>query len=332
MQYLKITPTFTLQELNKRVGSRNVSSILHLNNLSRSFNIGKQYAELCKSVQSIKTNVSWERKAAVLNTMTKDSDIFETAALASEDDWQIISNLNSFNNMLQIPEKLELPAASDILGNRIPISSLVYRNVMDSLKANREVDPAIFNKYSTIKDAQIQSTYSSPLAFQWFNIPWGEITLYSSLDGVSKDIPVYPNELSDEVRSNYTQMPDMLYQYEPWQVYTSSGPRTCPLTFEFHRDMWTGDHRDGKANELIRFMEAQCYPEYDGSAVYSSITTLFIHGRPFVSGVVTDVSTTWDGPLGLDGWYLHCTVTITFTEVATSPLNYTKIKNKPLIG
>lgn len=332
MQYLKITPTFTLPELNKRVGSRNVSSILHLNNLSRSFDVGKQYLDLCKSVQSAQSNVSWERKSAILNTMTKDSDIFETAALASEDEWQVISNLNSFNNMLQIPETLELPAASDILGNNNAISSLVYQHVMDSLKTYQQVDPSIFNQYSTIKDAQIQSTYSSPLVFQWFNIPWGEITLYSSLDGVSKDIPVYPNELSDGVKGNYTQMPDMLYQYEPWQVYSSSGPRTCPLTFDFHRDMWTGDHRDGGANELIRFMEAQCYPEYDGSAVYSSTCTLFIHGRPYVSGVVTDVSTTWDGPIGLDGWYLHCTVTITFTEVASSPLNYTTVKNKPLIG
>ena len=42
--------------------------------------------------------------------------------------------------------------------------------------------------------------------------------------------------------------------------------------------------------------------------------------------------TKWDGPIGLDGWYLHCELQISITEVSTSPLNYSVVKQKPLIG
>ena len=146
------------------------------------------------------------------------------------------------------------------------------------------------------------------------------------------DFPVYPEELSESTLANYTQMPELLYQYEPWQLYQSSGPRSITFTFHFHRDMWTGDHRDGKANQLIRFCEANCFPEYNGSAVNIPIATMYIKGQAFISGVVTEVTKEWSGPLGLDGFYLECTLGISITEIAPQPLNYSTVRRLPLIG
>ena len=96
--------------------------------------------------------------------------------------------------------------------------------------------------------------------------------------------------------------------------------------------MWSGDHRDGKANELIRFCEACCYPEYNGSAVNTSTVTLIIAGKPLIRGVMTDVSTTWSGPIGLDGYYLECELRISITEVSDKPLNYSYVKSREIIG
>lgn len=332
MQYLQITPTTTLLDLTARVGQRNVSNVLAVNGLSRCYDIGKQYANLCHSVISNIPEVNWERKAATLNTFTKDSDIFENAALATESDWKVLSTLNSFIGMIQLPESVKIPQAADMLGNAEGVDPLTYQRVMNSLKTKHRVDPAIFNKYSTIKDSKLYDTTGTPNLFQWFHIPWGEVTAHSSIDDVTMDIPAYPEELTDKIQANYIQMPDLLYQYEPWQIFNSSGPVTPQLTFTLHRDMWTGDHRDGKANELIRFLQAQCYPEYDGSAVYSAITTIYIHGRPYVSGILNDVTVNWSGPLGLDGWYLYFELTLSFTEVSQEPLSYSVMKNKPLIG
>lgn len=332
MQYLQITPTTKLPDLAARVGQRNVSNVLAVNGLSRCYDIGKQYTDLCHSIISSASEVNWEKKAATLNTFTKDSDIFEAAALATEADWKLLSSLNSFVGMIQLPESVTIPQSADMLGNGEGVSTLIYRRVMDSLKTTQRVDPAIFNKYSTIKDSKLYDASGTPNLFQWFHIPWGEITVHSSIDDMTMDIPVYPEELTDKVQANYTQMPDLLYQYEPWQIFNSSGPVNPQPTFKIHRDMWTGDHRDGKANELVRFLQAQCYPEYDGSAVYSAITTIYIHGRPYVSGILNDVVVNWSGPIGLDGWYLVMEITLSFTEVSQKPLSYSVIKNKPIIG
>ena len=127
-------------------------------------------------------------------------------------------------------------------------------------------------------------------------------------------------------------MPDLLYQYEPWQVYDSSGPRSNTYTIEAHRDMWTGDHRDGKANEMIRFFESNLYARYSGSSVITPLVTLYVAGSSLITGVMTDCSVTWDGPIGLDGWYLHFKMNFTIVEVSQTALNYDTIKKMPLIG
>jgi hypothetical protein len=143
--------------------------------------------------------------------------------------------------------------------------------------------------------------------------------------------PVYPENIDDGVSANYEEMNEMLYQYEPWKVYKSSGPRENTYTFVFHRDMWTGDHRDGSANNLIRGCEANCYPNFDGSLVNVPIVTLYIHGVNHITGVMTNCKVKWDGPIGLDGFYLKCELSFTITEISPQALNYNTVRNKGLI-
>lgn len=335
MQFLNISSSTKLSELSNIVGDRNLEYVLNANQLTRTPNIGKQFSDKCKNVSgSDVPEVDWTRKSALLNGFASSSDVFEKAAISDESEWKIISALGTFANMLKIPDSVSLPNTVDILGNDEHIDKQIYNKAMYQLETQHVIDPAIFNTYSSIKPSKIVDTVDTGNTdvFQYFNIPWGEVTLYSSLDGDSVDFPVYPEELSDSRKANYTTMPDLLYQYEPWQLFQVSGPRSNTYVFSFHRDMWTGDHRDGKANALIRFCEACCYPEYNGSAVNTSTVTLLIAGQPHIVGIITDVSTKWDGPIGLDGWYLHCELSITITEVSTSALSYSSVKNKPLIG
>lgn len=333
MQLLEVPVNTTLVDLTKRVGTRNVGSILHINDVPRVPNIGAALRDSqTRMLDDFQDEIDYPRKIALVNTVTQDSDIFEAVALTTDIGWKLMSLLSTLPGYLKIPESIVIPDGSDVLGNGQPIPSIVYQKVIESIqKFPHDVDPTIFNEYSASKPVTITDTTSYVLT-QWFPIPWGEVTLHSSLSDEYIDFPVYPEELSDGAKANYTQMPDLLYQYEPWQLYMGSGPRSMTLTFDFHRDMWTGDHRDGKANELIRMCEACCYPEYRGSAVNTSTVTMYIAGKVLISGVMTDVSVDWDGPLGLDGWYLHCKLAITITEVAPKPLNYDVVKNKPLIG
>lgn len=355
MQYLPITEDLTLSELTDIVGERNVSSILAANHLKRTPNIGKQFQQQCDDalaagasidvidpesgelITVTSDEVSWQRKYTMLNAMSGSADTFEHAALMGEDDWVVYNNLGTFPGMLAIPETVSLPdttSTGDLLGSYVPIAREIHQAALAQLStAPHIIDPEIFNEYSTAQPTNIADrglSVSAPM--EWFNLPWGEITLYSSISNTSMDFPVYPEEYEDGRQAAYEQMPDMIYQYEPWQVYKSSGPRTNNFTFDMHRDMWTGDHRDGKCNELIRFCEANCYPEYKGSAVNTSIVTLYVHGSPLIRGVLTAVNVKWDGPIGLDGWYLHCVVSLTIVEVSDSTLDYNSVMSKPLIG
>lgn len=336
MQFLKITENTTFSDLVKKVGSRNVETILAKNNLSRTPKIGAALKKLNDQVKATTaSDVSWQKKSSVLNTFTQDSDIFEEACVLGEQDWKVLSTLGTFPNMLKIPETIKLPDDDDIIGNGIGVVTSTYKNVMKSLKTPpHQIDISVFNSYSSTKDISLVDGIdqsASKMLDQWFKLPWGDITLHSSIDDSSIDFPVYPEELDDGRAANYTEMPDLLYQYEPWPVYQNSGPRTNTYTFKMHRDMWTGDHRDGKCNELIRFCEACCYPEYNGSAVNTTRVTLYVKGQPLISGIMHNTSTSWSGPIGLDGFYLECELKIEIQEVSDTPLSYKTVKEKGLI-
>lgn len=335
MQFLSIESVSKLYELADLVGDRNVDAVLVANKLSRSPNIKLQFDKLCKDVISNGTPVTPQQKINMLNKFTEDSDIFESAALLSNNDWKVLANLSTFPNYLYIPESIELANSASTLGNAEPIRTAIYDGVMTMLSRDPyTIDPGIFNEYSTIKNSQISGLSNTGMnnSYYWFPIPLGKVTLYSSLMDESIDIPAYPEEVEDSVKANYSEMPDLLYQYEPWYVYQSSGPRSNPYSFDLHRDMWSGDHRDGKANELIRFCQSCCYPEYNGSAVYSDIVTFYIDGNPLISGIMTDVTVNWDGPLLSDNWYGHFKLQFTITEISKIALNQSSVRRKPLIG
>ena len=338
MQFLSTNENMKLIDLADAVGSRNVSEVLVANRLPRVPDIGRKFAQICTQI-ALDTQiaaVSVARKTGLLNTLTSDSEIYEKAALMDEGEWKVFAELNTFPDALRIPSSVTLPSSAQTIGNNQSVSSSVYQKTMKQLKEKGKIDPATFSDYASGSlgpaHSNQGSTQTNQDIFSAFNIPWGEIQLYSSISGEVIDFPCYPEEVDYTRGANYAEMETTLYQYEPWYAYESSGPREQSITFMLHRDMWTGDHRDGKCNELIRFCEANCYADYNGAAVNSPIVTLYIHGTAFISGVMTQVNPHWQGPIGLDGWYLQCELTITINEVASAPLNYQSIRKMNVIG
>ena len=115
MQFLQVPENMTLNTLRERVGSRNVDSVLNLNSISRIPVIGKALESLYNTTISETEAVNSQRKMTVLNTLTNDADVFETAALLDEDGWKLLSSKGTMPSMLRIPETITLPDASDIL-------------------------------------------------------------------------------------------------------------------------------------------------------------------------------------------------------------------------
>ena len=50
-----------------------------------------------------------------------------------------------------------------------------------------------------------------------------------------------------------------------------------------------------------------------------------------ITGILTDVSVEWSGPIGLDDWWLVCKLGITITEVSNVPLNFNWVKQQRLV-
>lgn len=336
MKFLSIDPLTTFSSLCSIVGRSNISSVLSMNGLKISPDIGKQFSNLCSKIADESTSVSASHKVSILNSMTQDSDIYQTTATLGEAAWKVLSKLGTFPGYLKLPTSIITSGAGSILGNGVSVLKSTIDKVTQAIFSG---DPeskiqGIFGKVFTsgVPDKVVGSSNENYGAFEWFRIPWGEITMYSSISGESVDFPVYPEDPQDKRQANYNQMPDMLYQFEPWQLYHSSGPRSNTYKFHMHRDMWTGDHRDGKANDLIRFCESNCYPDYNGSLVNAPTVTLYVAGGNLISGILTDVSKEWSGPIGLDGWYLEFTLSLSITEVSKEALNYKSVRKLPLIG
>ena len=338
MQFLSISSNETLSSLSDKVGKRNVPEVLVANQLTRTRNIGQQFVDLCNSIASSAKAVTAKEKIASLNTFTSDADVFEAAALLGDSPWKVLNTLGTMPGYLRIPETIDpLPNSADILGGRsTPVPSVIYTKVMQCLQESDTINSEIFNEYSLTSSVTLSRSKSHTASklevFNGFKLPWGKIQLYSSLADDVIDFPVYPEELREGRSATYTTMPDMIYQYEPWQTYQSSGPRTQEYTFKFHRDMWSGNHLDGKANQLIRFCEANCYARYSGSAVYTATVRMYINGVTHIAGVLNSADTSWSGPIGHDGWYLYCELTLNITEVADQPLNYDYVRTMGLIG
>lgn len=337
MQFLRLDRNMRLVDLASVVGQDNLDTTLAINNMERQPDIYESYQTMRNSfISSAAPLVSFERKQTLLNQVVSDAELFEYVALQDEDSWKLFSSAGVLDGYIRIPDTVNAPNSTRIIGgNADPVQKNIYSESMGCLKRGINVLPEIFNQYAQVSAAKmLPGTVRSSSLYQNFKIPFGSVTLYSSLSDESIEFPVYPSELSDGVKANYDTMPDMLFQYEPWQVYKSSGPRQCTLSFDMHRDMWTGDHRDGQCAKLIRFCEAACYPRYNGASVQTTTSTLYIAGKSYVSGIITDVTPKWDtnSPLGLDGFYLHVILTITFVEVSKEPLSYDTIMRKGLIG
>ena len=368
MQYLLISKTDTLTTISKIVGSHNIDALLAENGLSRTPKIGQAWYEKVQIVINTSSEVTASRKSAILNTLTGSEEIFEKACLLDEDEWKVLSNLQAFPDALRIPESISLPYSSKVIGDSSsytaeistlgtvqaagrtsstassdttqsvtvsdPVSTVAYQKVMKGLKSSPTIDQSVFNTVNTSPGVTLNSKTkaTSKTTSYSYNLPWGNIQMYSTLLKELMDFPAYPENLSTSRKATYTSMPDIIYQYEPWIVYQNSGPREQRFNFHFHRDMWTGNHLDGNANNLIRFCEANTFPDYEGSSVLTPLVRLYIDGSLFITGVITTTTVEWSGPLGLDNWYLDFNLSLVIQEISDMALDINTVRKMDLKG
>lgn len=351
MQFLKIESDMTRDDLESRVLSEPDPSrryeaycdIVTVNrdyHVSQSPNAGEVFNAAMQDLFTLYEGapaVSAQSKKTRLDAVSGQSDLFEHLCQMSETGWNIYNNTGVIPGYLQVHSDSIISDGDDVMGvsgdDGTPVPMETYVKVMRALEETGEIPSDIFSEYSSIGAATYSnvtnvtsgSMSSVEYPLSWANLPVGEITLHSDIHGTSAEFPVYPNGFEDGVQANYETMPEMIYQYEPWQVYTGSGPRAMSFTFDMHRDMWDTKygHEMGYCERLINFCKATCYAEYRGAAVNTDIVTLYIKGKKIIRGIMTSVKDEWDGesPIGHDGLPLHVKLTLSITEVSDIPLS-----------
>ena len=134
MQFLRINQDDTLIDIIKRVGAKNIDSVLNLNGLGdyRVQNIGEVYYDTVIDHDTLQENVSNERKLAILNSLIGSTDVFETAALSDESGWHTLDKTGTLSGYLRIPDDVYIPDAEDVLGDNNQVSKETYVAVIHS--------------------------------------------------------------------------------------------------------------------------------------------------------------------------------------------------------
>ena len=113
--FLQLPENLTLKQLASYVGSNNVARVLNVNGLNRTRNLTSVVRKQNDQIVNSTDNVSWKRKAEILNNFSTDSDVFEYACVQSEDGWKILSQAMRFQDAIQIPADVETVRYDDVL-------------------------------------------------------------------------------------------------------------------------------------------------------------------------------------------------------------------------
>lgn len=141
----------------------------------------------------------------------------------------------------------------------------------------------------------------------------GEVTV--TIDGYTLYMPCYPENITDRTNVNYDEQ-NALGRSEPYQAYNNSGPRSIPFTFKMHREMMDGDREE--VEKIVRWIESAAYPNYDTNVAAVKVSVK-VGKTIYISGIMTDQSTSWEGPIGDDQKYNMVTVSFTIKEVTGDP-------------
>jgi len=144
-----------------------------------------------------------------------------------------------------------------------------------------------------------------------------------TINGVSYDIPCYPKSVSDSYNINHSSE-SLFTSTEPYVVYNNSGPRQVSVSFTFHREM-RGIDNDKYMDELVRAIQAACYPVDDGTTTVETILT--IGNDIYIRGIITGgVPVNYSGPI-IDGKYNVVDISFTVQEIYGNNISYNSKKN-----
>jgi hypothetical protein len=261
-----------------------------------------------------------------LTLASTSTDVFAAAVVLDLQELQVLSRENMFPDKVLVPDHTAL--ITGVIGNNTSVPPLTLRTALNTVDENRV-------PFSSPNFSAMTQSLTAPQTGN--NVDNGNnwhITLAEevgiAIDRATPDymmIPCYPDGgVQDDFTANFEEMPEARHQYEPWQIYKSSGGRTVTLVFKLARVLWSGDYTDGHCENLIRYCQSAAYCNYLGSLVDVPLVTVICGDYFKIRGYVHSVGVHWHGEFGTDLKPLLADLKITIQEVSDTPLNADAIR------
>lgn len=205
-----------------------------------------------------------------------------------------------------------------------PVAGRVQQAVLSDLLL-REVREDLRTDTPALEFPRIDTPFGETQD-NWYWKPTGDVTFQIEGD-VPLEIPCFPESVSDDATATWSQEMTTYQHYEPQNTYNKSGPRVVSCVFKIHRAMWDGNQDSGKSEELVAYMQSALYPNYDTQASEPPRVTLIIGKSIRVVGILTNMSTTYGGPIGPDNKYDCVDISISITEESDNVLSTDAVRS-----
>lgn len=140
-------------------------------------------------------------------------------------------------------------------------------------------------------------------------------------------LPQYPEEVSDQLRSNFSEQ-NTLGRSAPIFTFSNSGPRTVQFNMEFHRDMIDEANMDNGtvapsdsedlSDKLIAALQAIAVPKYNTAdkIIEPPLVAVRLGRQIFIKGVVNGgISVSYKKPILTNEKYAIIGLSFTVSEV-----------------
>ena len=308
---IEIDDTWTLEDFKRQFGNDSVD-ILEYNNLPNSdcpFETIYRQQRIDKSKLPASIDYNYQDHVDTIKNSLSDPDLARAIANLGTDDFVVYQMTGVINGSLRVPEEK--------VDERESLSS----NEIKKIRSTNLI-PEIREALNLSVDIQVphRPPRSFPDVTGWFWSPRNEVMFQIEGD-VAMEIPAWPDSVKDSTSATWSQEMTTFQHYEPTQTYKGSGPRTVSCTFKLHRAMWDGNQDSGECEKLIAYIESACYPDYSTQASNAPLCMLSIGKSISITGVLTSVDKTYQGPIGPDCKYDEVLITISIVEVSKSVLS-----------
>lgn len=209
-------------------------------------------------------------------------------------------------------------------GDKVPTQSFA--------DANRLVGGLPEQKTVPVVHTASAEAFDIPGASEQIDEPWRirDIDVLPGTPDSQLEFTCLPNEVSEEVSPNWSEMGDVIGRSAPVFGYASTGARTISFQLMFFA---VQDARE-EVFRRVQWLQSLKYPEYQANFMLPPHRVRVMGGKwLYLLGFVEQCSVQWGAPWARPGWMpMKAEISLTVKEIVTNPYDYKAVRGGLMVG